>query len=155
MDIQNVPHLAADSDTVINYDPIGLIDVQAQNSAVRFPLVLNLYQFQAFGFAQRLSQGPDLFNYFLLIGPSLARVPWRSFLFFMALAFFHRIAKSPSLKTQKRAVARFLMLQVDLLDVQRERLSVHAINHKEKLKFIPQYISSATPNHQLKRKRRT
>jgi hypothetical protein len=46
------------------------------------------------------------------------------------------------LKIQKRAVARFLMLQVDIINVQPERLSVHAINHKEKLKFIPQYITS-------------
>jgi len=54
-----------------------------------------------------------------------------------------------SSQTQKRAIARFLMLQVDQLDVQRERLSVHAINHKEKLKFIPQYITSTTPSHEF------
>ena len=47
------------------------------------------------------------------------------------------------------------MLQVDLLDVEREKLSVHAINHKELVKFIPQSIKSTTQDHLLKRKRRT
>jgi hypothetical protein len=67
----------------------------------------------------------------------------------MAPLLFHRVREISSFKTQKRAVARFLMLQVDLLDVQRERLSVHAINHKEKLKFIPQYITSNHPKPRI------
>jgi hypothetical protein len=75
--------------------------------------------------------------------------------FYYGVYLFSPCRESPSLKTQKRAVARFLMLQVDLLDLQRERLSVHAINHKEKLKFIPQYTTSTTPNHDFKRIRRT
>jgi len=56
----------------------------------------------------------------------------------MMFLCFHRTANA-LFKTQKRAVARFLMFQVDLIDAQRDSLSVHTNNHKEKVKFIPQY----------------
>jgi len=48
---------------------------------------------------------------------------------------------------QKRAIARFLMSQVDLIDTQRDNLSVHTNNHKEKVKFIPQYNHITTAAH--------
>ena len=57
-------------------------------------------------------------------------------------------------KTQKRAIARFLMFQVDLIDAQRDNLSVHANHHKEKVKFIPQYGNGATPSQQPQLKQR-
>jgi hypothetical protein len=50
-------------------------------------------------------------------------------------------------KTQKRAIARFLMFQVDPIDAQRDSLSVHTNNHKEKVKFIPQYNHITTVAH--------
>ena len=66
--------------------------------------------------------------------------------FIMVFLCFHSTVNS-LLKTQKRAIARFLMFQVDLIDAQRDNLSVHANNHKEKVKFIPQYNHFTTAAH--------
>jgi hypothetical protein len=68
-----------------------------------------------------------------------------AFLYMMFLCF-HRTA-IVLIKTQKRAIARFLMFQVDLIDAQRDNLSVHTNNHKEKVKFIPQYNHTTTAAH--------
>jgi hypothetical protein len=67
-------------------------------------------------------------------------------LFYMMFLCFHRTA-IVLFKTQKRAIARFLMSQVDLIDTQRDNLSVHTNNHKEKVKFIPQYNHITTAAH--------
>ena len=64
----------------------------------------------------------------------------------MMFLCFHRTA-IVLLKTQKRAIARFLMFQVDLVDAQRDNLSVHTNNRKEKVKFIPQYNHITTAAH--------
>jgi len=64
----------------------------------------------------------------------------------MMFLFFHRSANA-LFKKQKRAIARFLMFQVDLIDAQRDSLSVHINNHKEKVKFIPQYNHITTATH--------
>ncbi len=66
--------------------------------------------------------------------------------FKLMLLFFHRTANA-LFKTQKRAIARFLMFQVDLIDAQRDNLSIHTNNHKEKVKFIPQYNHITTAAH--------
>ena len=98
--IQNIVHLAADADTIIQPNPVGLVYIQAQNSAGRLPLVLNLYQLQTFGFTHRLGQGPDLPNYALLICPLPARVPGRDLPFFMVFIFTN-VPQNITLKNTK------------------------------------------------------
>jgi hypothetical protein len=39
------------------------------------------------------------------------------------------------------------MFQVDLIDTQQDSLSVHTNNHKEKVKFNPQYNHITTAAH--------
>jgi hypothetical protein len=57
--------LPAQPDAVAQFDSTGLVDIQPQDSSSRFPLKLDVNQFDLFGVAKGLGQGSNLLRDFL------------------------------------------------------------------------------------------